>query len=60
MYRCHFTRNGRIVAGDELDADALEEAIQEAWSKLTGRGRAESVDGFEIWQGAQLLHASIH
>jgi hypothetical protein len=38
----------------------LEEAIQEAQSKLTGRVRAESVDGFEIWQGVQLLHASIH
>jgi hypothetical protein len=58
MYRCHFTCKGRIVAGADLSASALEQAIHEAQTMLAEGTRAGAIDGFEIWQGAYLLHAA--
>jgi hypothetical protein len=58
MYRCHFTWNGRVVAGDDLDAVALDEAIREARNKFAERTPVESLDGFEIWFAASLLYMS--
>lgn len=57
MYRCHFTYNGRIVAGDDLVAHDLDDAVQEAEVRLSIRAQAAEIDGFEIWRGSELLHA---
>jgi hypothetical protein len=59
MYRCHFTYNGRIVAGEDLLAGSLEEAIREGKSKLAGPSDTEPTNGFEIWNGVQLLHTAV-
>jgi hypothetical protein len=59
MYRCHYTYNGRIVGGENLDAIALDQAILEGKTHLAERVNAESIDGFEIWEGALLLHSIV-
>jgi hypothetical protein len=58
MYRCHFTREGPIVGGENLEAATLEGAIEEARAMLADRAEADSFDGYEIWQGISFLHAS--
>ena len=58
MYRCHFTCHGKIVAGEDLDTIALEEAIREGQRLLIQRAETDSWDGFEIWARAHLLYVS--
>jgi len=58
MFRCHFTKDGRIVQGENLDVNTLERAIAEGQRLLAEKTPADDMDGFEIWQCAQLLHSS--
>jgi hypothetical protein len=59
MYRCHFTQRNRIVAGEDLWATTLVEAIEEAEKIFAARRQADGVDGFEIWAGTNLLYSSL-
>lgn len=58
MYRCHLTRRGRIVAGENLQAETFAEAIDEAEKILASQLGIDPPDGFEIWERAILLYAS--
>ena len=58
MYRCHFTRQKRIVAGENLRAMTLRDAIEEAEAMLALRPGADQISGFEIWDRATLLYTS--
>jgi hypothetical protein len=58
MFRCHFTRCGHIVMGDNLPANTLEEAIEEGQKLLSERSQEHELEGIEIWGGADLLHKS--
>jgi hypothetical protein len=55
MYRSHFTNNGRIVAGRDLGALDLDEAITEATKLLSENGPSEGWEGLEIWTGTTLV-----
>jgi hypothetical protein len=55
MYRSHFTNNGHIVAGRDLGALDLDEAISEATKLLSENGQSEGWEGLEIWAGATLV-----
>jgi hypothetical protein len=57
MYRCHFTMRGSVVAGCDLVAGGLEDAIREAQMLLEKMEATEST-GFEIWMLATLVYAS--
>jgi hypothetical protein len=57
MYRCHFTRNKRIVAGENLRATTLREAIEEAEKMLAVQSGTDRAEGFEIWDCAKLLYS---
>ena len=58
MYRCHFTCNGRVVAGGDLGASTLADAVQEAELDCGSRVRwLRSMAS--IWYGSQLLHVFI-
>jgi hypothetical protein len=60
MYRCHFTHCGRVVAGENLLASTLDEAIEEARAVLATKA-ALDVDcptGFEIWVLSDLIYTS--
>jgi hypothetical protein len=56
MFRCHFTRRNRIVAGENLQAMTLQQAIDEAEEMLGSQPGADCPDGFEIWDCAKLLY----
>ncbi len=58
MYRCHLTKRGRIVYGENLNATTLVEAVTEAELLMAERSHADEPDGFEIWDGPSLLYAS--
>jgi hypothetical protein len=58
LFRCHFTEAGRIVQGENLDVDALEQAIAMGKRLLTEKAPGDNLDGFEIWRGATLCYAS--
>jgi hypothetical protein len=60
LYRCHFTKAGRIAQGENLDAEALAQAIREGWRLLIEKAPADALDGFEIWQCATFLYSSAH
>jgi hypothetical protein len=57
MYRCHFTMRGSVVAGYDLTAGGLEDAIGEAQMLLEKMEVGVST-GFEIWMLATLVYAS--
>jgi hypothetical protein len=57
-YRCHFTRNGRIVAGDDLASETLGDAIQCGLGMLADRSIVDDLDGIEIWEGDRFLYPS--
>jgi hypothetical protein len=59
MYRCHFTQRNHIVAGENLRATTLVEAIEEAEKIFAARRQTDGVDGFEIWTGTNLLYSSL-
>jgi hypothetical protein len=59
MYRCHFTKNGRIVLGESLTAETLEDAILEGERMLAEKAAAENLDGIEIWARASFLYTSL-
>ena len=58
MYRCYFTRKGKIVAGENLEAGSLHDAIEQGRRMLAERATTEVVDGIEIWQDTLLLFSS--
>jgi hypothetical protein len=58
VFRCHFTRAGHIVTGENLESATLDEAKATAEKILTERAASEHLDGFEIWDGAMLLYTS--
>jgi hypothetical protein len=58
MFRCHFTRSGRIAMGENLDSTTLSEAIASGEKMLTERADTDDYDGIEIWRCAALLYAS--
>lgn len=57
MYRCYFIRNGRIAAGEDLEADSVDEAVLAGRQRLTTHPQAASFSGIEIWCGASILHS---
>jgi hypothetical protein len=60
MYRCHFTHGGHIVAGLDLEAGTLAEAISEAELGFAKQLNVERLGGFEIWKGSCLLHVMLN
>ena len=58
MYRCHFTHDGHIIAGIDLVAGTLEDAISEAPRGFAEHSHLEWLGGFEIWKGSCLLHVT--
>lgn len=58
MFRCHFTRQGRIAMGENLEATTLAEAIEDGQKMLAERSQEHDLDGIEIWSGPNLLYAS--
>jgi hypothetical protein len=59
LFRCHFSKEGRIVQGENLDVYTLELAVVEGQRLLTEKAPADDLDGFEIWQDATLCYASV-
>ncbi|HTV89140.1 MAG TPA: hypothetical protein VME41_09000 [Stellaceae bacterium] len=58
IYRCHFLDAGeQVAAAEEIDADALPEAIARARMMLTHRAHHRAI---EVWQGARRLYATGH
>lgn len=55
-YRCHFTKNSKIRYGRDLTETSLPGALAEASVML--KGRRSEFDGFEVWQGDQLLYVA--
>lgn len=58
MYRCYFTRDGRIVMGASLELETLSEAIAEGHEMLTKQPRDKNLSGIEIWQGTSFLYTA--
>lgn len=57
MYRCHFTKHGRVAQGENLAAATLDEAIEESRRLLADKPASDALDGFEIWEGPSLLYS---
>ena len=55
MYRCHLTQHGRIVAGVDLEAKTLEDAILAGRELFSLQHAENGWQGFEIWQGNAFL-----
>jgi hypothetical protein len=58
MLRSHFTYGGHGIAGVDLEAATLIEAISEAGRGFPAQSNGEWLGGFEIWMGACLLHVT--
>jgi hypothetical protein len=60
MFRCHFTHQGHVVAGEDLLATTLNEAINEAQVMLATMAalKPNYPTGFEIWMLSNLLYKS--
>jgi hypothetical protein len=58
MYRCHFTRRGRIIQTKHLEAGSLAEGVALAHRMLAQIAVCKDADGLEIWENARLLYAS--
>jgi hypothetical protein len=54
LFRCYLTRATRIVWGDDLNADTLDRACDEAFEVIDQQKQVHC-DGFEIWSRADLL-----
>jgi hypothetical protein len=53
-YRCYFLdEQGHVRAAEDIDADALSEAIERALAMLKERDHHRSV---EVWDGANRLY----
>lgn len=56
QYKCYLlNRDNHIIRREDVEVDALPHAIKHGHD-LIERAR-ERFDGFEIWQGAERLHA---
>jgi hypothetical protein len=56
IYRCYFLDGAdRIAAAEDIDADALPEAVDRAQAMLRRRAHHHAV---EVWQGARRLYAT--
>lgn len=56
IYRCHFLdRDDRITVSEDIDVDALSDAIARARAMLKERAHHHAV---EVWQGARRLYAT--
>jgi hypothetical protein len=58
MYRCHFTQRGRIVFGENLEAESLPEAVTIGRRRLEEIAMSLDLDGLEIWENTKLIYAS--
>jgi hypothetical protein len=58
MYRCHFTHGGHVIAGIDLSAGTLAEAISEAQLGFAEQSDVGWLGGFEIWEGSSLLQVT--
>lgn len=58
MYHCHFTQRGRVVLGKNLEVDSLPDAVTAGHRILREIAHSQDLDGFEIWEDANLLYAS--
>jgi hypothetical protein len=56
IYRCHFTRDSRIVGGQNLTATTFLDAIDEATEMLASQPSEDRAEGFELWDCATLLY----
>jgi hypothetical protein len=56
MYRCYFTRNGRIADGYNLDVLTLDAAIATGRKILADTLDFDQCDGLEIWLDRALLY----
>jgi hypothetical protein len=58
IYRCYVVKSGRIIAGEDIDAATLGEAIAAGFKMIAERADAHLIDGFEIWQGWSFRYKS--
>jgi hypothetical protein len=58
MFRSHFTYGGHVIAGIDLKACTLEDAIKEAQRGFAEHSNVGWLGGFEIWKGFYLLHVT--
>jgi hypothetical protein len=57
-YRCYVIQGGRIIAGEDIDAAALDEAKAAGFRMVEERSDSYQIDGIEIWQGSSFLYKS--
>jgi hypothetical protein len=57
MYRCYFIRDGRIVDGNDLDAETPAEAVAGGRRLLEARAWSGFISGMEIWCGEALVYS---
>jgi hypothetical protein len=58
VFRCHFTKAGRIVLGENLEVTELAQAIAEGWRLLAEKTQTDDLEGFEIWHCSDFLFAT--
>jgi hypothetical protein len=58
IYRCYVVQGGRIIAGEDIDAAALDEAKTAGFRMVEERSDSRQIDGIEIWQGPSFLYKS--
>jgi hypothetical protein len=57
-YRCYVVQGGRIIAAEDIDAAALDEAKMAGFRMVEERSDSCQIDGIEIWQGSSFLYKS--
>jgi hypothetical protein len=57
-YRCYVVQGGRIIAAEDIDAAALDEAKMAGFRMVEERSDSCQIDGIEIWQGSSFLFKS--
>jgi hypothetical protein len=58
IYRGYVVQGGRIIAGEDIDSETLDEAKAAGYKMIGERQDANQIDGIEIWQGLSLLYKS--
>jgi hypothetical protein len=58
IYRGYVVQGGRIIAGEDIDSETLDEAKAAGYKMIGERQDSNQIDGIEIWQGLSLLYKS--
>jgi hypothetical protein len=56
--RCFFTRDGNIVGVEPLKTTSDADRIAESAALFENKGKLRGATGFEVWDGARLIHRS--